>query len=76
MATTPAQSSTGPRYHDLDGLRAAMMMLGLVLHAIVSYMHTPPSGAWSFRDPSGSAVWTHLLFFIHVFRMPIFYVMA
>ena len=76
MTTTPALSSPGPRYHDLDGLRAAMMMLGLVLHACVSYMHTPPSGAWSFRDPSGSAVWTHLLFFIHVFRMPVFYVMA
>ncbi len=51
-------------------------MLGLVLHAIVSYRHMPLGGAWTFRDPSGSAVWTHLLFFIHVFRMPVFYVMA
>ncbi len=65
------------RYYGLDGLRAIMMLLGLVLHAIISYMDTPPGGGgWTFRDPSTHIVWTYLLFFIHIFRMPIFFVMA
>jgi glucan biosynthesis protein C len=75
--TLPSPPYASPiRYHALDGLRAVMMLLGLVLHTVVSYMDTPPSPAWAFRDASGQAVWTHLMLFIHVFRMPVFFVMA
>ena len=74
---TSQRPPTAPRYHGLDGLRAAMMLLGLFLHALVSYMHVPViEGIWPFRDASRHAMWTHLLFFIHIFRMPVFYVMA
>ena len=68
---------TQERYHGLDGLRAIMMLLGLLLHAMVSYMDAPPGGeGWTFRDPSTHVIWTYLLFFIHIFRMPIFFIMA
>ena len=31
------------RYHALDSLRAAMMFLGIYLHAVVAYS---PNGGW------------------------------
>jgi len=74
---TPAVApSAAVRYYGLDALRAIMMLLGLVLHAVVSYMHVSIGDVWPFRDPSTHGAWTRLLLFIHVFRMPIFYVMA
>ncbi|MFT4692161.1 MAG: peptidoglycan/LPS O-acetylase OafA/YrhL, partial [Limisphaerales bacterium] len=36
-----ASSSTNERYHGLDHLRAVAMLLGIYLHAAISYMHTP-----------------------------------
>ncbi len=77
MGMTLESQPIQARYYGLDGLRAIMMLLGLLLHAIISYMDTPPGGGgWTFRDPSTHVVWTCLLFFIHIFRMPIFFVMA
>jgi len=69
-----AASSTAPgRFHALDGLRAAMMFLGIYLHAVVAYS---PVGGWPLRigQLTDSLVWS--LGVIHVFRMPIFYAMA
>jgi hypothetical protein len=31
------QPATASRYHALDALRAAMMLLGIYLHAVVAY---------------------------------------
>ena len=36
------------RYHALDALRAAMMFLGIYLHAAVAYS---PIGGWLFKQP-------------------------
>lgn len=74
--TTLESKGISQRYHGLDGLRAAMMLLGLLLHAVICYIHLPADDIWTFRDESTHAIWTNVLFFIHVFRMPIFYVMA
>ncbi len=71
--TTPNQDE---RLYGMDALRAIMMLLGLVLHAIVSYMDTPPGFVLPFQDPSRHIIWLYLLFFIHIFRMPIFFIMA
>lgn len=61
------------RYHALDALRAAMMFLGIYLHAVVAYSSV---GGWPLRlgPTTDSLVWSMSL--IHVFRMPIFYAMA
>ena len=49
--TSMEQQSAQTRYHGLDGLRAVMMLLGLVLHAIISYMHVPPfGGVWELLE--------------------------
>lgn len=62
----------GTRLHALDGLRATMMLLGLVLHSACNYQHTPADQAWGFRDSQTSEFFSLIVSFIHVWRMPIF----
>jgi fucose 4-O-acetylase-like acetyltransferase len=70
------ETQPGQRYHSLDALRAAMMLLGLVLHSAASYTHTPLQLAWPYNDAQTSIAFDLLLFFIHLFRMPTFFVVA
>ena len=64
--------SATDRYHGLDFVRAAMMSLGVVLHTALVYM---PEG-WFYTDPS-TVEWSPLVvWFIHIFRMSAFFVMA
>ena len=64
------------RYHALDALRAAMMLLGIVLHAMASYTTVPLGDAWPYRDPQTSSHFNLPIFLIHIFRMPAFFAMA
>ncbi len=64
------------RLHGLDALRAAMMLLGLVLHSAASYPRTPLGQAWPYQDAQTSALFDPVIFIIHLFRMPTFFVMA
>lgn len=64
------------RLHGLDGLRATMMLLGLVLHSATSYTVTPLGEAWPYQDGSTSQLFDFLVFIIHLFRMPAFFVIA
>ena len=61
------------RYHSLDKLRAAMMLLGIWLHTVVGYSR---DGGWPYKDlhPTQAIDWT--LGLIHTFRMPVFMMMA
>jgi len=63
------------RLHSLDALRAAMMLLGLVLHSAASYTTTKLS-AWPYQDAKTSGLFDWIVFIIHLFRMPTFFVMA
>lgn len=66
-----------PRYHALDALRAVMMLLGLVLHTAISYLPAIPASAnWPYQDARTSLVFAWLIAFIHIFRMPVFFVVA
>jgi glucan biosynthesis protein C len=65
------------RLHSLDSLRAIMMLLGLVIHSAITYGVINYGNAWSLKVPET----THLsndfiVYFIHSFRMPIFFVVA
>ncbi|GAA4280286.1 acyltransferase family protein [Gaetbulibacter aestuarii] len=65
------------RLHALDALRAIMMMLGIVLHATITYIGGKPSSGWPLRDPSAENLFLDwLLSTIHNFRMPIFMLIA
>jgi glucans biosynthesis protein C len=70
MIAPPAAPS---RYHALDALRAAMMFLGIYLHAVVAYS---PTGGWPYKPAQLTTALDATVGLIHVFRMPIFYVMA
>ena len=73
------QGSTAvmPRYHALDALRAVMMLLGLVLHTSINYLPAIPASAnWPYQDARTSLVFGWLIAFIHIFRMPVFFVVA
>lgn len=61
------------RYHALDALRAAMMFLGIYLHAVVAYS---PNGGWLWKQAEQTRLLDWSISIIHVFRMPIFYAMA
>ena len=53
-----------------------MMLLGLVLHSGASYIQGPITWMWPYRDSQTSVVFNLLLAVIHLFRMPVFFVMA
>jgi peptidoglycan/LPS O-acetylase OafA/YrhL len=61
------------RYHALDALRAAMMFLGIYLHAAAAYS---PYGDWHVKPRQVTTALDYTITWIHVFRMPVFYVMA
>ena len=77
MTPPPAKEpGAGERYHGLDGLRASMMLLGVVLHSACSFQASPPDAGWPYRDAESSQIFGLLVAFIHVWRMPIFMFLA
>ena len=72
MHPQPAESG---RLHGLDALRAAAMLLGVVLHAALFYL-TIEVGDGLPRDRAQHPAFNLLVFTIHLFRMPVFFLMA
>ncbi|MCR5886657.1 acyltransferase family protein [Hymenobacter sp. J193] len=64
------------RYFALDGLRAVMMLLGVVLHSAQPYATWTFSIYTAFHDTAHTFVLSGLAFLLHLFRMPAFFVMA
>ncbi|TWT81015.1 Glucans biosynthesis protein C [Planctomycetes bacterium CA13] len=62
------------RRHDLDALRAVAMLLGIVLHATLSFI--PGPNVWVVRDTQSSEVFGLFLGAIHGFRMPLFFLLS
>ncbi|MCR9292970.1 MAG: acyltransferase family protein [bacterium] len=60
------------RRHDLDALRAIAMLLGIVLHAALSFAPLP----WPVQDSQQSNAYYVLFAFIHGFRMPLFFMLS
>ena len=64
------------RIHGLDSLRAIMMMLGIVIPAAVTYSPIEYP-AWTIKDSAAVHGSMHFIAaFIHLFRMPLFFVIA
>jgi peptidoglycan/LPS O-acetylase OafA/YrhL len=61
------------RLHGLDALRGGALLLGVVLHASLSYLPVP---IWLFPDEQTSPVAAGLFFAIHLFRMTTFFLIA
>lgn len=60
------------RLHYLDAMRSVLMLLGVVLHSARPY----DSGAWRVKDEARLALLDGLVWSIHLFRMPAFFVVA
>ena len=58
------------RYHDLDALRAYAMLLGILLHGLLSFLPVP---IWPVQDINQSEFYYIPLMFIHGFRMSLFF---
>src|SRR5687768_5326452 len=71
------QPMSPERYHALDALRGTAMLLGIVLHAAISYMPSRmPNLVWATHDASTSSAMDWLFWGIHAFRMPVFFLIA
>ena len=66
-------TGSAPRYHALDGMRAAMMLLGIYLHVAVAYATI---GGWPYKQAALTPSLNVTITGIHIFRMPAFYMMA
>ncbi|GAA0649172.1 acyltransferase family protein [Brevundimonas lenta] len=61
------------RLHGLDALRGGALLLGVVLHASLSYL---PTQIWLFPDEQTSPAASIIFFVIHLFRMTAFFLIA
>jgi peptidoglycan/LPS O-acetylase OafA/YrhL len=64
--------SPDPRRHDLDALRAFAMLLGIALHAALSFMDFP----WAVQDRVRAPEYVFVVSAIHGFRMPLFFLLS
>lgn len=72
----PSQTVKTERLHALDSARAIMMMLGLVIHAAITYRITIKE-VWPLKDPLNTSIILDYVYeWIHLFRMPAFFVIA
>ena len=62
------------RLHALDGVRAGALLLGVVLHATMSWFPGPQ--VWLVEDSDSSAVASATFFVIHMLRMLTFFLIA
>jgi len=60
------------RRHDLDALRGWAMLLGIVLHASMSFFPVP----WAVQDTRQNGGFGLLFVAIHGFRMPLFFLLG
>ena len=60
------------RRHDLDALRAFAMLLGIALHASLSFFPMP----WPVQDTEQSGAYALFFSAIHGFRMPLFFLLS
>jgi glucan biosynthesis protein C len=67
--------SAPERLHALDAVRGFALLLGIVLHATMSFIPTP-SRFWIIQDSHPSTTLAVLFFAIHVFRMTTFFLIA
>ena len=69
-----AQPAGEPRRHELDALRAFAMLLGVGLHAALTFF----PGVWPVQDRTAGyhGPWEELFFAVHGFRMPAFFLLS
>ncbi len=72
--TVAKAPESGIRFHDMDSLRAAMMLLGLVFHA--AWFFQPIYFGNTLSDSQGSTGFLYFFAWVHQFRMHVFFLIA
>ena len=75
MVPTNSLARAPERLHALDAVRGYALLLGIVLHATISFVPAP-TRFWIIQDNHPSLTLTVMFFVIHVFRMTTFFVIA
>lgn len=75
MESTTSEIRTLPRIYYLDNLRAIAMLLGIFFHAGLAYSEQLQH-VWFTARPESSQVIDVLMWFFHLFRMPVFFVIS
>ncbi len=70
--TPPHAVDPANRRHDLDALRAVAMLLGIGLHAALSFATIP----WIVQDTQQNGLFGLFFVAIHGFRMPLFFLIS
>ncbi len=70
------RTTNSDRIYAFDALRAIMMLLGLVLHAGLTYSSFDYSSFWPIKDPVNHIGFDVLVAIIHFFRMPVFFLVS
>ncbi len=70
-----ATTAPGIRYHYMDNLRAIAMLAGIFFHAALAYSPLM-SQVWLSADTQSSPVIDFVSWFMHLFRMPLFFLIA
>jgi peptidoglycan/LPS O-acetylase OafA/YrhL len=68
-------ASKPTRIHYLDNLRALAMLLGVYLHAALAYAE-PSRSIWIATNPQGSVAIDASIWWIHLFRMGLFFLLS
>jgi glucans biosynthesis protein C len=76
LVAAPPAPPPAERFHALDGLRALAMLLGIYLHAALSFIPDFPAGVCPARDIHPHGGFGVLFLYIHAFRMPLFFLLA
>lgn len=77
MNQPQATAGGSERVHGLDAPRAVMMLLGLLLHTLVSYgSHRPFEKVWPYLDAQTTVLADGVVMYLHAFRMPLFFVLS
>jgi glucans biosynthesis protein C len=72
MAATSGDSA---RIHYLDNLRALAMLLGVYLHGALAYAE-PSRSVWIATNPQGNVAIDASIWWIHLFRMSLFFLLS
>ncbi len=77
VSSDPVSSNpTHQRLHALDAIRAGALLLGIVLHATMSFQSGLATVGWPIVDVSPSTTLDLTFYVIHIFRMATFFFIA
>jgi peptidoglycan/LPS O-acetylase OafA/YrhL len=68
--------TTDERFHSLDALRASALLLGIALHATMSFLPGFREIRWPISDVETSASLGVFFYVVHIFRMATFFLVA